>query len=417
MLLVFFYIAFLTHSVLASPLEQDPLESIIIQVLEATRDELGLGNNTIVNESPELHFGWYYSYRTDDLHIIINNYITLEDVIRHHNDCPSLATCDWFSFHGYSARHSPPPDWQFLDPKEHAEFQVDNLLFVINTSSTGNAKSELEVLYRNAVKYGLIPSGEGDASTHITPTVTPHITDTPQPGTTITLTASADNYTAVTNQVDNSTNIGSVLITGLVTDAATGAPISGATVQITGGANPITALTAPDGTYTLTAVVPGGEGNGSVFDLNFALPMSADLTNHVFPTETELLADGLSSTEVHIEVCDLQGEPLPNRDLLLTFPKKHHRSIHSVNPLERLNREIRCRTRVVGVFPNRASVFRLVGTLLMDTDENWRGERRYMAQEGMSKLLNPELAEPSEKSFNLVDELLKLEVQNVIYTT
>jgi len=218
LLLVFFYIAFLTHSVLASPLEQDPLESIIIQVLEATRDELGLGNNTIVNESPELNFGWCYSYRTDDLHIIINNYITLEDVMRHHNDCPSWATCDWFSFHGYSARHSLPPDFQFLDPKEHAEFQVDNLLFVINTSSTGNAKSELEVLYRNAVKYGLIPSGEGDASTPITPTVTPHITDTPQPGTTITLTASADNYTAVINQVDNSTNIGSVLITGLVTD-------------------------------------------------------------------------------------------------------------------------------------------------------------------------------------------------------
>jgi transposase-like protein len=58
-----------------------------------------------------------------------------------------------------------------------------------------------------------------------------------------------------------------------------------------------------------------------------------------------------------------------------TFSKKHHRSIHSVNPLERLNREIRRRTRVVGVFPHRASVFRLVGALLMDMDENWRGGR------------------------------------------
>jgi len=53
-----------------------------------------------------------------------------------------------------------------------------------------------------------------------------------------------------------------------------------------------------------------------------------------------------------------------------TFPQKHHRSIHSVNPLERINREIRRRTRVVGVFPNRESVFRLVGTLLMDMDED-----------------------------------------------
>ena len=66
-----------------------------------------------------------------------------------------------------------------------------------------------------------------------------------------------------------------------------------------------------------------------------------------------------------------------------TFPKKHHRSIHSVNPLERLNREIRRRTRVVGVFPNRESVFRLVGILLMDMDEYWRGGRRYKAENGI----------------------------------
>jgi transposase-like protein len=97
-----------------------------------------------------------------------------------------------------------------------------------------------------------------------------------------------------------------------------------------------------------------------------------------------------------------------------TFPSVHHRSIHSVNPLERLNRE---RTRLVGVFPNRASVFRLVGTLLMEIDEDWRGARRYMAQEGMNKLLNPMLEDPSEQSFELVDELLELEAQNAISTT
>lgn len=99
------------------------------------------------------------------------------------------------------------------------------------------------------------------------------------------------------------------------------------------------------------------------------------------------------------------------------FPKVHHRSIHSVNPLERLNREIRRRTRVVGVFPNRASVYRLVGTLLMDIDENWRGGRRYMAQEGIDELLKPEFEEPLEQSFELVDKLLELEAHNAIYTT
>jgi len=52
-----------------------------------------------------------------------------------------------------------------------------------------------------------------------------------------------------------------------------------------------------------------------------------------------------------------------------TFPEKHHRSIHSVNPLERLNREIRRRERVVGVLPDRSSVYRLIGTQLMNIDE------------------------------------------------
>jgi len=100
-----------------------------------------------------------------------------------------------------------------------------------------------------------------------------------------------------------------------------------------------------------------------------------------------------------------------------TFPKKHHRSIHSVNPLERINREIRRRTRVVGVFPNRESVFRLVGTLLMDMDEDWRGGRRYMAEDGIQKLLTPDFEEPSRRDFSLVNELLELEAQNSIYTT
>jgi hypothetical protein len=53
----------------------------------------------------------------------------------------------------------------------------------------------------------------------------------------------------------------------------------------------------------------------------------------------------------------------------------------------------------------------------MEIDEDWRGGRRYMAQEGMNKLLNPMLEDPSEHSFELVDELLELEAQNAIYTT
>lgn len=75
-------------------------------------------------------------------------------------------------------------------------------------------------------------------------------------------------------------------------------------------------------------------------------------------------------------------------DILMykSFPRAHWRRIHSTNPLERLHKEIRRRTKVVGVFPNRASVFRLVGTMLKETDDDWRGGRHYFREEGMEVL-------------------------------
>ena len=99
-----------------------------------------------------------------------------------------------------------------------------------------------------------------------------------------------------------------------------------------------------------------------------------------------------------------------------TFPEEHHRSIHSVNPLERLNREIRRRTRVVGVFPDRPSVYRLVGTLLMNVDEDWRAGRCYMGKEGVEKIFKG-FPEREEKEFILEEALVNLEAQNAIYTT
>jgi transposase-like protein len=74
-----------------------------------------------------------------------------------------------------------------------------------------------------------------------------------------------------------------------------------------------------------------------------------------------------------------------------TFPEVHHRSIHSVNPLERLNWEIRRGTRVVGVFPDRSSVYRLVGTLLVNPDEDWRAGRNYIGKEGVEKIFKDSL--------------------------
>ncbi len=110
--------------------------------------------------------------------------------------------------------------------------------------------------------------------------------------------------------------------------------------------------------------------------------------------------DAESVWDQHRRVCEQLGERFPVAadmlqdaapDLLAftAMPKEHWRQLWSNNPLERLNREIRRRTDVVGIFPDRASIIRLVGAILAEQHDEWAIARRYMSAESITKALTP----------------------------
>jgi putative transposase len=79
----------------------------------------------------------------------------------------------------------------------------------------------------------------------------------------------------------------------------------------------------------------------------------------------------------------------------MSFPKAHRAQIHSTNPLERLNAEVKRRTDVVGIFPNEAAITRLVGALLLEQNDEWSLQRRYLQLEGLQQLTDNQPAKLS----------------------
>jgi putative transposase len=73
----------------------------------------------------------------------------------------------------------------------------------------------------------------------------------------------------------------------------------------------------------------------------------------------------------------------------LDFPVQHRSKIHSTNPLERLNKEVKRRADVVGIFPNEGSIIRLIGAVLLEANDEWQLQHRYMQTEAMAELTSP----------------------------
>jgi transposase-like protein len=123
-------------------------------------------------------------------------------------------------------------------------------------------------------------------------------------------------------------------------------------------------------------------------------PMIATAIRQIFNADSDLEA-----RERLNDVVERLQDPAPkvarlledaSEDLLAfySFPSEHWPKLRSTNPLERVNKEIGRRSDVVGIFPNDASAIRLVGALLIEQNDEWLVQRRYLSAESMTLILS-----------------------------
>ena len=108
----------------------------------------------------------------------------------------------------------------------------------------------------------------------------------------------------------------------------------------------------------------------------------------------------------HPKVATMLDEARDDLLAFACFPQKHWRQIWSTNPLERVNKEIKRRTDVVGVFPNPAALLRLAGAVLIEQHDEWEaGDRRYFSEASMLELKTMNTQNEPAEEVNLIPEL------------